>query len=289
MLKFLIVLLVSSNVYADTIRLDVGVYSASSWWRGAELRDFSSFSDGRDDANTFTHYERLTYSTDISKKLNMSVFGEFTSTTMNDFSNTGLEDGDDITGLSAIGFDFGYSLWRKGRSSIDLTFGVTAPGDGSLDESRFISVNDGQTRYNFGLDYSIFLSSGKLDLSGNYIYRPGAFNTDPAGDNQSFDIPDILEVGAAYYHFIKRSFFHVGFTHSTSLGGIDIGPDSAKWRNNTGRAAFPATREERGEAYIGYGLFYSKEISFDITYTKVLTGRNTDRGQGLNFGLTKSL
>lgn len=292
MLKIIIALLITSNVYADTIRLDAGLYRASSWWAGDQAQDFRSFPNGEDDANTFTHYERLTYSTDISKKLNMSVFGEFTSTTLNNTDITGMlnEDGDSISGLSAIGFDFGYSLWQQGRSSIDLSFGVSAPGDSSLDESKFISINDGQTRYHLGVDYSVFVGTGKFDLSANYIYRPGAFNTNASGGNFTYDIPDILEVGAAYYHFVKKSYFHVGFTQSTALGGIDIG--SFQWREHTGaggRPAFPATREERGEASIGYGLFYSDDISFDITYSKVLTGRNTDRGQGINFGVTKSL
>ena len=292
--KFLIVLIgiMTQAAFAESLRLDIGYYKATSWWRADEGRSFEQFDDAESGANTVTVYQRLTYDTKLNKNLNVSMFIESAKFQANDFGAGGAQEGDSISGISAVGVNFTNSIWNKGASSVALNYGVTAPGDSSLNQYKFISVNDGQTRYNLGADYSYSMKKGKVDFGLSYIYRPGFVDSKGTSDTFSNEIPDILEYSVDYYHFIGNGqFLYTGYNLSNSLSGIDIGPTDDDWKASAGGGAdlpFPATKQERGEVYIGWGSYYSASNSIDISYTQVITGRNTDKGESINIGWTKN-
>lgn len=270
--------LITNLAFADSVRVDVGYYTASSWWRGEDGRKFSQFGGAEDGAETVTTYQKFTVNKSLSKRSDLALFIEHTSSEADGFAAAATTDGESISGISAVGFSMSHML----NSALSVNYGVTSPGNNTLNNvAEFIGINDGQVRYHVGMDYTQSLgNTGKIDVGLAYIYRAGYYN----GTTDAHEVPDMLNLNLAYYRYLSsKSFAFVGYNMQKSLGGIDIA--TTDWDDV--KPNFAVVEENRGELYLGWGKFMSSDKSFDITYNQVVSGRNTDKGQSINFGFTK--
>lgn len=268
--------LITNLAFADSVRVDAGYYTASSWWRGEDGRKFSQFPGAEDGAETVTTYQKFTVNKSLSKRSDLALFIEHTSSEADGFAAAATTDGESVSGISAVGFSMSHML----NSSWSVNYGVTSPGNNTLNNvAEFIGINDGQVRYHVGVDYTKSMGKGKLDVGLAYIYRAGHFS-----NSDSYEVPDMLNLNLSYYRYLNsKSFAFVGYNMQKSLGGIDIG--STDWTDIAPN--FAVVEENRGELFLGWGKFISSDKSFDITYNQVVSGRNTDKGQSINFGFTK--
>jgi hypothetical protein len=270
--------LLTQVALADSMRVDVGYYTASSWWKGEYGTHFSQMPGAvSDDAETATTYQKLTFDKTLSKRTNLTLFVEHTSSKIKDLAAAASTDGETISGISGVGFSLSHGL----NSSWSVNYGVTSPGNNTLNNAaEFVGINDGQVRYHVGVDYTKSMSKGRLDAGLSYIYRAGHYN----GTTKAYEVPDMLNFSLAYYRYLNtKTFLFGGVNMIKSLGGIDVG--TTDWADV--KPNFAVVEENRDEVFLGWGKFMSKDKSIDITYNQVISGRNTDKGQSINVGFTK--
>lgn len=286
MRSFLILLLViSTQVGASSLRIDVGVYRATGLCCDSSSK-FDTMFDADGDAYLQSTYQKFTYDTSISKKTSMSTYITLTSIEMVGFDAFEANDGQSTTGISAVGTKFETQWWKNKNSYLNLTYGFQAPGDNNTPYS-FLSIHDGVPRYSLGASYGIGWFGSYL----NYVYRPGKVDKHNANatqgslggtDVKTLDIPDLIEYGISYMHLVRRNIFFGSLDAFQAQGGIGIGDTANGWSDT--HRPFNATKESKTTFSVGWGYYFSSTRSVDLIFSTVVQGKNTDTGEAVQLG-----
>jgi hypothetical protein len=274
-----------------------GARSASSLWAGATSRDIGSTQSpsvqstgtqaatptGPSSGNVLSLVSTTSASIGLPRGFQIDASLEYMYSSLAGGSEGGRVDGDFERGLSEIGVRLNKSVYDStSKKDLGLGFsflaysGVRTPGNAPPSGDKFLALNDGTTKFDFGAQAS--LTYGKVGLSTDFTLIVRA-NRDLANQfNWKTKLP---------LTFLKGVTFGPALQYFNTLEGIDI--DSAEFaalaKKQGGAPPYSSVKQEYLAVEWLVAVPVGKQVTLDGFVSRRVTGRNTDVGTGVGLGV----
>ena len=249
------------------LRIDTSITSAKALWMGTQLTDYEKNGETQLISTGISYslgFKNLQIDTRIAYADYKMLSGQ-----MGDAKN-----GDTNSGLQEVGFKFTQEIYETDSYSIDAFYGVRSPGSNKTPDT-FLALNNGNSNYEFGINNGIKLENSLLINMIKYTYRPDKIQ----GNQFYFDF--------GYRYQMKKSSIGLLFGQLITYGGVDIGSTGFNnlMNERNGKPPFSSVKEEYQFINITGDYWLTRASAMDFTFSKKISGRNTDSSTNIGFGI----